>query len=76
MRLLITAFAFALMLFPSIAMANCSDLPDHASLKDALTKARAESNGGLNLDMWGTIVDRAGRVCAVHARVLPPVWAG
>jgi uncharacterized protein GlcG (DUF336 family) len=27
--------------------------------------ARAQANGGLNLDMWGTIVDRDGVVCAV-----------
>lgn len=44
---------------------DCDALPDHAALKTALTAARKASNGGLNLDMWGTIVDRAGRVCAV-----------
>lgn len=44
---------------------DCSSLPDHAALKTALKDARAQSNGGLNLDMWGTIVDRSGRVCAV-----------
>ena len=44
---------------------NCAALPDHATLKQALTEARSQDNGGLNLDMWGTVVDRAGRVCAV-----------
>ena len=44
---------------------DCSSLPDHAALKAALAEARAQSNGGLNLDMWGTIVDRTGRVCAI-----------
>jgi uncharacterized protein GlcG (DUF336 family) len=34
-------------------------------LKAALTAARAAANGGLNLDMWGTLVDRDGVVCAV-----------
>ena len=44
---------------------DCSSLPDHAALKQALTTARQSDNGGLNLDMWGTIVDRSGHVCAV-----------
>jgi uncharacterized protein GlcG (DUF336 family) len=34
-------------------------------LRDALIRARQESNGGLNLDMWATVVDRDGRVVAV-----------
>lgn len=48
------------------AFANdCSKLPSHAQLQEALIKARKADNGGLNLDMWGTIVDRSGTVCAV-----------
>lgn len=48
------------------ASANqCAGLPDHAALTAALKAARAEANGGLNLDMWATIVDRDGVVCAV-----------
>ncbi len=43
----------------------CAGLPSHADLKAALTKARKETNGGFNLDMWGTIVNRDGVVCAV-----------
>lgn len=43
----------------------CNNLPNHAVLKSALKAARAEANGGFNLDMWGTIVDRDGIVCAV-----------
>ncbi len=34
-------------------------------LKDALIAARNTANGGFNLDMWGTIVDRTGTVIAV-----------
>jgi uncharacterized protein GlcG (DUF336 family) len=34
-------------------------------LKQALTAARAQSNGGFNLDMWATVVNRDGVVCAV-----------
>jgi uncharacterized protein GlcG (DUF336 family) len=43
----------------------CAKLPNHAQLKAALSFARAEANGGFNLDMWGTIVNRDGIVCAV-----------
>jgi uncharacterized protein GlcG (DUF336 family) len=44
---------------------NCSALPTHHQLQTALASARAQSNGGFNLDMWGTIVNRDGVVCAV-----------
>lgn len=44
---------------------TCRSLPNHDALKAALTAARKTDNGGLNLDMWGTIVDRSGTVCAV-----------
>jgi uncharacterized protein GlcG (DUF336 family) len=57
-----------LALFPALAFAagdSCKGLPNHAALKKALTDARTQSNGGLNLDMWGTIVSRGGIVCAV-----------
>lgn len=47
------------------SFAACKDLPDHDALKNALAAARKADNGGLNLDMWGTIVDRSGVVCAV-----------
>jgi len=45
--------------------AACRDLPTHGQLKRALEAARAQSNGGFNLDMWGTVVNRDGVVCAV-----------
>ena len=45
---------------------GCKDLPSHDQLKAALTAARMNpDNGGLDLAMWGTIVDRDGVVCAV-----------
>ena len=44
---------------------SCRDLPNHTQLLTALKSARAQANGGFNLDMWGTIVDRDGIVCAV-----------
>ena len=46
-------------------MAGCAGLPSHAQLHAALTAARDQANGGFNLDMWGTVVNRDGVVCAV-----------
>src|SRR5262245_56008670 len=44
---------------------SCAGLPSYSQLKTALTAAREQANGGFNLDMWGTIVNRDGFVCAV-----------
>jgi uncharacterized protein GlcG (DUF336 family) len=44
---------------------ECSSLPSHSALKEALIHAQGQSNGGFGLEMWGTIVDRDGQVCAV-----------
>jgi len=44
---------------------ECSLLPSQAELKAALKTARGLANGGFNLDMWGSIVNRDGIVCAV-----------
>src|SRR5215469_1271441 len=43
----------------------CSALPSQADLKAQLILARQQSNGGFNLDMWATVVNRDGMVCAV-----------
>lgn len=43
----------------------CGSLPSHADLKAALEAARAAANGGFNLEMWATVVNRDGIVCAV-----------
>ena len=45
--------------------AACAALPDHDALRTALSTARSNANGGFDLDMWGTVVDRDGIVCAV-----------
>jgi uncharacterized protein GlcG (DUF336 family) len=73
-RFLILALAFAVGL-PAFAQPSassdidvasaCSQLPTHAQLQSALALARAQMNGGFNLDMWGTVVNRDGVVCAV-----------
>src|SRR5579863_6529645 len=44
---------------------GCNALPNFAALQTALGKALGEESSGLNNQMWGTIVDRDGIVCAV-----------
>lgn len=44
---------------------NCANLPSQAALKSALAAATSTETSGLNNQMWGTIVDRDGIVCAV-----------
>ena len=44
---------------------NCKNLPGHSALKAALEAAVATETSGLNFDMWATVVDRDGIVCAV-----------
>ena len=44
---------------------SCAGLPNYTALKNALTTAVGAESSGLNLQMWGTIVDRDGVVCAV-----------
>lgn len=43
----------------------CAGLPGHDALRDALEEARAQGNGGFNLDMWAAVVNRDGIVCGV-----------
>ena len=44
----------------------CRNVPTHSQLKAALKKGLSSSrNGGLNNNMWGTLVNRDGIVCAV-----------
>lgn len=64
MKTLLTLTLISLSATPTFGK-TCKNLPDHATLKKALLDARHEQNGGLDLDMWGTIVDRSGVVCAV-----------
>jgi uncharacterized protein GlcG (DUF336 family) len=49
---------------PALAHA-CAGLPSHAELRSMLTAAVAEESSGLDFQMWATIVDRDGVVCAV-----------
>jgi uncharacterized protein GlcG (DUF336 family) len=43
----------------------CKDLPSHQDLRAALGAAQGVANGGFGLDMWATVVNRDGIVCAV-----------
>lgn len=43
----------------------CKDLPSHGTLREALTAAQGQPNGGFGLEMWATVVNRDGVVCAV-----------
>jgi hypothetical protein len=62
---------FSVMMLAAVAAAaqskdqGCDKVPGHAALKAALTAARTTGNGGFNLEMWGTIVNRDDIVCAV-----------
>lgn len=64
-RLLLACSLFLAPLAATADATGCMQLPDHDALKKALTDARKADNGGFNLDMWGTVVDRSGYVCAV-----------
>ena len=48
---------------------DCDGLPSHSELTDALTASvfptSGNDNGGFNLNMWATVVNRDGQVCAV-----------
>ena len=44
---------------------GCCSLPNNAQLKAALIQAVADETSGLDLQMWDTIVNRDGVVCAV-----------
>lgn len=54
---------------PSGNGAQCSELPSYGELKTALTAIAigevSGDNGGFGLNMWGTLVNRDGGVCAV-----------
>jgi uncharacterized protein GlcG (DUF336 family) len=47
------------------AAGPCDDLPSQSALRAALSAAQSESNGGFGLNMWATLVNRDGIVCAV-----------
>lgn len=58
-----------LLAYGTPALADCTKLPDHATLisalKESVKPTGGPSNGGLDLNMWVTLVDRDGTVCQV-----------
>jgi len=50
---------------PNGASNGCGNLPGYNDLKNALAAATSAETSGLNNQMWATIVDRDGVVCAV-----------
>ena len=71
MMLRAATLALFLSAIPSIAFAQpnaCSGLPSHAALRAALQAVVVQPgtpNGGLDNNMWATVVNRDGEVCAV-----------
>ena len=67
MRIILTAITVLVASTANAAtLANsCANLPTHAQLQTALKDARSQNNGGLNLDMWGSVIARDGKICAV-----------
>ena len=65
MKLLIPTIFLLTLSLNSYASHDCKNLPTYIELKKALIEARKLENGGFNLNIWGTIVDRSGVVCAV-----------
>jgi uncharacterized protein GlcG (DUF336 family) len=67
----VTALVGSLTLGSTLARAGddersaCQGLPSHAALRSALEAAQAQANGGFGLQMWATVVNRDGVVCAV-----------
>ena len=70
-RVISLALALGLCAFTLAAENNngqghaCSNLPNHAALQSAIATATASETSGLNNQMWATIVNRDGVVCAV-----------
>jgi uncharacterized protein GlcG (DUF336 family) len=66
---------FSCLLAPATALAHkdeqgphgnpCAGLPNYLQLKAALSAAAITETSGLDLQMWGTVVNRDGVVCAV-----------
>ena len=62
---LVSACAFSANVFASGKGPDCRNLPSHGKLTEALKSVVDGNNGGLGNDMWGTVVNRDGVVCAV-----------
>jgi len=68
-KYLASAFAGILFSAPTFAAGLCDDLPSHkqvqSALKSVVKTTSNEANGGLELNMWASVVARDGTVCVV-----------
>jgi uncharacterized protein GlcG (DUF336 family) len=80
--LVLVSIAAATIGFSTVAHADCASLPNHDALAKALQSAvkpsGGPSNGGLDLNMWASIVDVDGTVCAVafSGKAFTDQWLG
>jgi uncharacterized protein GlcG (DUF336 family) len=44
---------------------DCSGMPSHEEVRQALTNATRQTNGGLSNEMWATVENRDGFICVV-----------
>src|SRR5947199_10190839 len=68
----IRSLIFACLFAPAVMFGQngnaCTGLPNHAALRSALQTVvvqPGQPNGGLDNNMWATVVNRDGQVCAV-----------
>ena len=73
-----TFFTLFVSLFTFAGFNVHAELPNHAAVQTALKKVVAESNGGLSLNMWATLVDRDGvvQVVAFSGKDRGDQWPG
>ena len=80
-----SASAFAVAENQAGTVNDCSAVPTYAELSTALNTALGTTSGGLDFDMWATVVNRFGVVCAVTSdaglsgsgtTADPDPWAG
>ena len=64
-RFAASAVACVIAAQPASALTDCAELPSYTEAQDAIIAAQGQSNGGFGLNMWITIVNRDGEVCAV-----------
>jgi uncharacterized protein GlcG (DUF336 family) len=65
LKIRLAAVAATMVLGAPLAHADCRNLPSWSQLQLALESAVAAESSGLNFEMWATLVDRDGIVCAV-----------
>lgn len=63
--LVVSGFVLSGFSMQAVATGSCTGLPSYAQLKAALNSAVSTDTSGFDLNMWATVVDRDGVVCAV-----------